>query len=449
MFALVLLGGAGVVVIEARVGEEPNHAALGREISARLNAVPSATVSARISETSSPLSREGRVEPILEADRLVEKGKDAYLEGRFAEAIEQLERARGLMTHALESIEEERQAADALFRAELYLAFTLRAQGSGSLGRARDVMRDAIRSFPNLEPPTSEYGPENVRFYREVKDELERGAMGRIRVSTVGQPANVYLNGRLVGVTPLDLGRVYVGPYRMHLRRGDTSSRIHPIEVKSGTNEIVIDADFDAAIREEGTPVFVYSTPALRAELAWRHAARLADVVGVRSVVVYWISDSTATLAVVDRDGEVRTTSASTSEAPNAAVALAAGRIGVVVRTKQVTPHRRVWTWIVGGVAIGALTVAVILGNEFQSDLDTLNQKYPNGTVTDPRDLSLRDDARTKGDAANILYGVAGAAAIGGILLYYFESGGEHPKRAAFVPTIAPTFAGAAWRVRF
>src|SRR5262249_50436814 len=156
MFALVLLGGAGVVVIEARVGEEPNHAALGREIASRLNALPPATVSARISEASSPMSGEGRVEPILEADRLVEKGKDAYLEGRFAEAIEQLERARGLMTHALENIEEERQAAEALFRAELYLAFTLRAQGAGSMGRAREVMREAIRSFPNLEPPTSE-----------------------------------------------------------------------------------------------------------------------------------------------------------------------------------------------------------------------------------------------------------------------------------------------------
>src|SRR5690349_13278627 len=117
MFALLLLGGAGIVVIEARVGDEPAHAALGREIAARLGALPSATVAARIAERSSPLSSEGRVEPILEADRLVEKGKDAYLEGHFAEAIEQLERARGLMTRALESIEEERQAAEALFRA--------------------------------------------------------------------------------------------------------------------------------------------------------------------------------------------------------------------------------------------------------------------------------------------------------------------------------------------
>src|SRR5262249_6205665 len=167
MLALVLLGGAGIVVIEARVGEEPNHAALGCEIATRLNALPAATVAARISESSSPLSGEGRVEPILEADRLVEKGKDAYLEGHFEVAIEQLERARGLMTRALESIEEERQAGEALFRAELYLAFTLRAQGSGSMGRAREVMKDAIRSFPNLEPPVSEYGPENVRFFRD------------------------------------------------------------------------------------------------------------------------------------------------------------------------------------------------------------------------------------------------------------------------------------------
>src|SRR5262249_22541823 len=157
-----------------------------------------------------------------------------------------------------------RQAADALFRAELYLSFTLRAQGAGSIGRAREGMKEAVRSFPTLEPPTSEYGPENLRFYREVKAELEQGPMGRVRIRTVGAPANVYLNGRLVGVTPLDLQRVYGGSYRLHLKRGSESSRLHAIEVRAGNNDHTIDISFDAAIRDEDPLALVYTSSTSR-----------------------------------------------------------------------------------------------------------------------------------------------------------------------------------------
>jgi hypothetical protein len=448
MLALALLAGTGIVVVEARVGDDRGHAALARDISTHLGALPSATVLARLSEASSPLSSENRVEPILEADRLIEKGKDDYLEGHFPEAIEQLEKARGLMSRAVETVEEERQAAEALFRAELYLAFTLRAQGAGSIGRARDVMRDAIRTFPNLEPPTSEYGPENLRFFLDVKKELERGAMGQVRIRTIGAPANVYLNGRLVGVTPLDLQRVYPGSYRLHMKRGNERSRLHAAEIRAGNNEFVVDIGFDNAVRDEEMPSLVYPSVAARAENASRHAARLAEIVGASGAIVYSVSELNVTMTFVDVDGLARTLSTTMLQAPESVVGLREGHLGTIIQTTS-TPRRRVWTWVVGGVAVATLATAVVLGRSFQSDLDSLNQRYPDGNVTNPADLTFRDDARTKGDTVNILYGVAGAAAVGTIVLYFVEGGGEATRAVAVTPVVSPTFAGAEWKLRF
>ena len=447
MLVLALLVGS-VVVVEARVGDEPAHTAVSRDITARLGGVPSSTSLARLSESSSPLSSEGRVEPIVEADRLIEKGKDDYLEGHFPEAIEQLERARGLMSRAVETVEEERQAGEALFRAELYLAFTLRAQGAASIGRARDVMKDAIRTFPSLEPPTSEYGPENLRFFLDVKKELEQGAMARVRIRAIGAPANVYLDGRLVGVTPLDLHRVYPGSYRLHMKRGSERSRLHAVEIRPGDNQFVVDIGFDNAIRDEEPPSLVYSTIAGRAENASHHAARFAEIVGASAALLFSISDANVTMTFVDSDGSARTLSTTLSQAPESAVGLRDGRLGTALQTTA-APRRRVWTWVVGGVAVATLATAVVLGRSFQSDLDTLNQRYPDGNITNPADLTLRDDARSKGDVANVLYGVAGAAAVGTIVLYLYEGGVETTRSVAVTPVVGPAFAGAQWTARF
>jgi hypothetical protein len=449
MLLLALTAGAAdkVVVVEVSLQAEGGHEEVGQKLASALGGMSPSDAAARIGQILPPVSPSGRAEPLMEADRLLRQGRDAYVQGRFEQAAEQLGQARELLRRAIDSFEEERKAAETLFRAHMYLAFTLRAQGGDFAPQAVEAMKEALRTFPNLEPAFSEYGPENIRFYREVKKQMEQAPTARLRVRTPGEQASVYMNGRLVGVTPLDLRRVYPGYYRLHLREGTASSRAHVVEVKAGDTDLDIDFSLDQALRSDaGTPL-VYANAAERRARHARHAARLGRLLDAQTVVVYWVGGGLVHLGVVDAMGNERHASCAPADAISSAIALREGRIGEFVKSED-APGPRIWTWVAGGVAVAALAAAIGFGLSAEADRDTLDRRYPDGAITDPTDLSLRDDARGKALTADVLFGVAGAAAVTSIVLFYYE-GRPHSERAQLVPAMGPRFAGAQWTLRF
>src|SRR5262245_16595484 len=205
LFCLLLVAGDAPrhgAVAEATVQGETRDAETGQALAKALGAATPGEVAQTLIERFPSVSVGVKSEMVLEAGRMVERGRDSYLDGKFAEATADLGQAREMLGRAIESFEEERQATETLFRAHLYLAFTLRAKGGDAMPQAVEAMKEAIRTFPNFEPAFSEYGPENIRFYKDVRAQMS--ARGRLRVTTPGEQASVYLNGRLVGVTPLD-----------------------------------------------------------------------------------------------------------------------------------------------------------------------------------------------------------------------------------------------------
>jgi hypothetical protein len=353
-----------------------------------------------------------------------------------------------MLGRAIESFEEERQAAETLFRAHLYLAFTLRAKGGDTMPQAVEAMKQAIRTFPQLEPAFSEYGPENINFFKTVRNQLEHGARGRLRVTIPGEQASVYLNGRLVGVTPLDLKDVYAGRYRMHLRQGAEVSRVRTVDIESGEKNIEVDFSFDRALHTDPAASLVYASLfELRTHLA-HHGAVLAQATGGQNVMVYFTSDGKLQIAEVDRSGNVRIAQSSREAASQTAVALAQGRIGE--RFKSELPRKkRVWTWVAGGVTAAALATGIAYGLSYNSDFDDLNRQCPSSACTHPGLLAQRDDAKTKGLIADVMFSVAGAAAITTALLWYYEGRPKISERADITPWVSPRFAGAQVEVRF
>src|SRR5215831_12045267 len=249
----VVTGADKVLVVEARVqGGEPQPA-LAVSLARALGGLSPTEAASRLNELVPIVSTSGMTEPVIEAEQLVQRGRDAYLDGKFAEAAAQLGQARDVLKRAIESFEEERQAAETFFKAHMYLAFTLRARGAEYLREASEAMREAIRTFPTLDPSVAEYGPDNVKFYRDVKRQMEQAPVGRLRVRTTGDQASVYLNGRLVGVTPLELRRVYAGRYRLHLRQGAEASRMRLVDIGSSDQDVVVDLTLDRALSTEQT----------------------------------------------------------------------------------------------------------------------------------------------------------------------------------------------------
>src|SRR5437667_6775864 len=120
-FAVLLLTAVSPtasVVVEVRVQGEVPSQALGQELAKSIGAISPVDAGTKV-EKDLPASAAGRAEAMMEADRLVESGRDLYVDGRLPEAAKELSRARELLSHAVESFDEERKAAEALFRASM------------------------------------------------------------------------------------------------------------------------------------------------------------------------------------------------------------------------------------------------------------------------------------------------------------------------------------------
>ena len=452
MFALVLLAALSgsekpVLVLEARLQDEQGTELPG-QIAAAVGVSPSSSFASALSRRlPKVVAGTGKTEVVIEADRLVEQGRDAFLEGRFTEATAALTHARDLLSGAIESFDEERKAAESYFREQMYLALALNRQGGIQASQAIEILKETIRTWPQGEPSYSEYGPEPVRLYSKVKNEMDGGPMGRLRVQTAHEGVGIYLNGRLIGVTPVDVSRVYPGHYRLHARRGSELSRIHEIDIKPGDNNIRIDVDFDVSLRTDGDVALAYSNPAQRRARFRHHAVELMKLLDAGGAFVVWREGTRVHLSFVDDEGNTREVETDIIDAARTAPDLRAGRVGTFVKGDAVRP-RRVWTWVAGGIAVGALATGVVLGLSANSDFDTLKQRYPTGDI-DPKDIDLRDSAQTKQTTANVLVGVGAAAAIGTALLYWYEGKPPESEWAQIAPVVTPSFAGAQVRIAF
>lgn len=104
------------------------------------------------------------------------------------------------------------------------------------------------------------------------------------------------------------------------------------------------------------------------------------------------------------------------SATPPAAPLVAGAPLGEAPKPVAPRANRRLWTWVAAGAAVVALSAGVYQGLEARD----AESKLRDGTVHPDAD-GLADDAKTKSRTANVLYGVAGAAAAAGVTLFFFE----------------------------
>jgi hypothetical protein len=118
------------------------------------------------------------------------------------------------------------------------------------------------------------------------------------------------------------------------------------------------------------------------------------------------------------------------------------------VRLTALTPwYGKKRTWGIASLGLSAATTVLALwvGHTAQAHEDELRFVERAGALTERRYRELSSTAASRGRAANVLFGVAGAAAVTGIVLLLFDRSAP-PDRAW---QIAPGPAGAALAVRF
>jgi hypothetical protein len=122
----------------------------------------------------------------------------------------------------------------------------------------------------------------------------------------------------------------------------------------------------------------------------------------------------------------------------------------VPVRSEPSDTDLSTWGWILGGagvVGVGVGTAfALSARSKYDDSLAFCKDSDPNRC--NATGVSLRDDARGRGNVATVALGLGGAALVGGFLLVLASPG--HPDEAAARIETGPAVAGdgAAWMMR-
>ena len=220
---------------------------------------------------------------LAEADRLLDAGLARYLDMRMAAASRKLEKAwevyDGLLPQAA--------SPEPFVRCSLYLAMSYLAEGKKRLGRR--ILRRLLVRFSDADLPLSEFPP-------QLQEEVERlqartRASAALTLTTRPAGAVVFLNGRLVGRTPLRDRPIVPGQHALRLEAPGHVPAAEVLEVDAASAGAVRDLVLRPDPADGGALALIraryvdVSGGALRTAAA--HLARKADVT---AVVVGWLA---------------------------------------------------------------------------------------------------------------------------------------------------------------
>lgn len=109
---------------------------------------------------------------------------------------------------------------------------------------------------------------------------------------------------------------------------------------------------------------------------------------------------------------------------------------------------KRVWTWVFLGVGAAAGITGGVIGGVSLKQTDDFIGECGDHSCDTSRE-SERDDIKRLSLSADILYGVAGAMVLTGVILFFVEPGDEGEEQVALTPAVQPGGAGVALTGRF
>ena len=257
-------------------------------------------------------------------------------EGDNKSALKKLNAAQAISRDAIEELNRDPERARRVFDTCLYKVRAVLATESES--RARSVVRECRRLVPRAEPSPYMHPPAVTKLLGEI-DALQAKQSGELRVDSTPSGCAARLNGVLLGETPVSIGDVFPGQYRVQVECDPAErGRVHVVTVGAGHAERQVDSRFDAAILSRPSLQLRYDKPADAAKYQVADARQAASEVDAGQVVLLAVdggvmtlrrvdaraSDSTSVLAAaqISSDGA----GASDADLASAAAALVAGQ---------------------------------------------------------------------------------------------------------------------------
>jgi tetratricopeptide (TPR) repeat protein len=174
-------------------------------------------------------------------DDLLEQGKQYYQEGKFEETVEKL-------TLALKMLSDKDKLVDA------YLHMALSHFALGEKEKAKQDLAELLRLDPTHKLDPMYYPPDFVQLLDEAKGAI----LAHITIETEPTEAQVYLDGELKGLSPLELQEVAAGEHKLVVLKEGYKAQEQRLLVKEGEKRTV---SFELEKKEEKKRPAVAVTP--------------------------------------------------------------------------------------------------------------------------------------------------------------------------------------------
>lgn len=224
---------------------------------------------------------------------------------------------------------------------------------------ARATIERLISMVPEPDPTVANHPHTMLEMLSAARARLREGhAPARLYVQALDRGScAAYLNGRLVGPTPLQLA-LYAGNYAVRVQCGDARSRIHFVHLDAGSAHVEVAASLEAAIRERPHLHLRYDREAPNWK-ARHDAATLATLARADRALLIRIGEDEAALEVVTANGQL-VASTTTSLAPTAAELRAAWATLLSPAEPSGGSRPSEWNLVIGGALVGAGVAALI-----------------------------------------------------------------------------------------
>lgn len=205
-------------------------------------------------------------------------------EGNHKRALTKLQAAQDLSRKAIEDLNRDPEQARRVFDTCLYVVRAVLATESES--RARTVARECRRLVPRAEPSPYMHPPAVTGLLDQI-DASQARQTGMLRLESSPSGCSARLNGVLLGETPVSIGKLFPGQYRVQIECNPSErGRVHLVAVGAGQTERRVDSRFDEVVESRPSLQLRYADVSDEREHRAADALRIAKALEAGDLVL-------------------------------------------------------------------------------------------------------------------------------------------------------------------
>ncbi|MBK9069886.1 MAG: hypothetical protein IPL79_02575 [Myxococcales bacterium] len=277
------------VFVESHVGERPKDAArLTSPVSEELTQFGYlGTVQTTGEPYERTISRPGLATWRSAAEIAVkaELGYEAYISGRFSEAVALLVPLLSEIRLSPAIVAWQPRIRHAMFKASVATAISLERLGRAEAGAAE--MDELLRSYPDEAVLRATHGPEAEALYAKAKRRSDQQGRGTLHIIAQA-PTQIFINERLVAASGDAIVSLAPGVYRVYTQQGSLPGRLYTVELRASSERTLqIYSGYDQLIHTSPYWTgFLFPDESTRARLEPAAALRFARELGATKMIV-------------------------------------------------------------------------------------------------------------------------------------------------------------------